>query len=30
MYEGRVVSELEGPSMNEAHVTRASFGRSAA
>jgi ribose transport system ATP-binding protein len=30
MYEGRVVSELEGPSMNEAQVTRASFGRSAA
>jgi ribose transport system ATP-binding protein len=30
MYEGYVVSELEGPSMNEAQVTRASFGRSAA
>jgi ribose transport system ATP-binding protein len=30
MYEGRVVSELEGASMNEAQVTRASFGRSAA
>jgi ABC-type sugar transport system ATPase subunit len=30
MYEGRVVSELEGSSMNEAQVTRASFGRSAA
>jgi ABC-type sugar transport system ATPase subunit len=30
MYEGRVVAQLEGPEMNEARVTSALFGRSAA
>lgn len=30
MYEGRVVAQLEGPDMNEARVTSALFGRSAA